>query len=56
LENFKNFLAYFFTGSYLAIDLAGVQKQILFIGAIILLMLQIILHILRIKNEKKNKN
>jgi hypothetical protein len=55
LENTKTFFAYVFTGSYIAMDIESVQSQILFAGAVILLVLQIRLYVLKIKNEKKNK-
>jgi hypothetical protein len=51
----KTFFAYAFSGSYIAMDIESLQSQLLFVGAIILLILQIRLHVLKIKNEKKGK-
>ena len=59
MENIKrlilNFFAYTFTGASIAIDMESVKSLVLFLGAIVLLILQIRLHILKIKNEKKAK-
>jgi hypothetical protein len=55
LEDIKTFFAYILSGSYIAMDIKSIQSQVLFFGAVILLILQIRLHVLRIKNEKKNK-
>jgi hypothetical protein len=55
LENTKTFFAYILSGSYIAMDIESIQSIILFFGAVILLILQIRLHVLRIRNEKKRK-
>lgn len=59
MENIKrlilNFFAYTFTGASIAIDMESIKSLVLSFGAIVLLILQIRLHILKIKNEKKAK-
>ena len=50
-----NLSTYGITAAGIAVNVENIKSAILFCGALILLGLQIRLHLLKIKNEKKDK-
>ncbi len=49
-------VTYLFTGAGIIANWESCEKFILFVGGCILLALQIRLHLLKIRNERKDKN
>ena len=49
-------ITYLFTGVGILANWDSIEKFILFVGGCILLTLQIRLHLLKIRNERKEKN
>lgn len=54
-DKIYNFITYGFTLSGIAVTFGDIKSFILFIGGCILLVLQIRLHLIKIKKEKENK-
>lgn len=55
-ETFLNYITYGMSGVGILVNFENVKSVILFVGAFILLSLQIYLHIIKIKNEKNVKD
>lgn len=55
-DKMLNIATYGFSGTYLAMDFESIKSIVLFIGTLILLVLQIRLHILKIKEKKRDAN
>ncbi|WGK93802.1 MULTISPECIES: hypothetical protein [Flavobacterium] len=53
-DRLYNFITYGFTFSGIAVTFGDIKSFILFIGALVLLSLQIRLHLIKIKKEKEN--
>ena len=54
-DRIMNFITYLFTGAGIIVNWESTEKFILFIGGCILLVLQIRLHLIKIRNEKNNQ-
>ena len=54
-ELFINIVTYFLTGIGIVVNLENVKSIILFLGAMVLLILQIILYVIKINKERKEK-
>jgi len=53
-ELFINITTYFLAGAGIVVNFENIKSVILFIGALILLVLQIRLYLIKIKKETKN--
>lgn len=53
-ERILNLGTYGLTFAGIAVDFESIKSAVLFMGALFLLILQIRLHIIKIRNEKKN--
>lgn len=54
-DKIMNLITYLFTGAGIIVNWGSIEKFILFIGGCILLVLQIRLHLIKIRNEKNNQ-
>lgn len=54
-DRIMNLVTYLFTGAGIIVNWESIEKFILFIGGCILLVLQIRLHLIKIRNEKNNQ-
>lgn len=55
-EKFLNLATYGLSTAGIIVNFENIKSVILFFGAFVLLCLQIYLHIIKIKNEKRNKD
>jgi hypothetical protein len=54
-DRLYNFITYGFTVSGIAVTFGDIKSFILFVGGVVLLILQIRLHLIKIKKEKEKK-
>ena len=55
-EKLLNLATYGLSTAGIVVNFENIKSVILFFGAFVLLCLQIYLHVIKIKNEKQNKN
>lgn len=55
-EKLLNYATYGLSTAGIVVNFENIKSVILFFGAFVLLVLQIYLHVIKIKNEKNDKN